>query len=40
MANKSGHFVQNDERKLVISELEKLIIRADESYTNRSFISE
>jgi len=31
MANKSGHFVQNDEPELVITELEKLIIRASES---------
>ena len=31
MANKSGHFVQDDEPELVITELEKLIIRASES---------
>jgi pimeloyl-ACP methyl ester carboxylesterase len=31
MANKSGHFVQNDEPELVITELEKLIIRVNES---------
>ena len=31
MANKSGHFVQDDEPELVIAELEELIIRAKES---------
>jgi pimeloyl-ACP methyl ester carboxylesterase len=31
MANKSGHFVQDDEPELVISEFEKLILRASES---------
>lgn len=31
MATKSGHFVQDDEPKLVISELKKLIVRVNES---------